>query len=909
MNKCFSVLVGLCSVLTTLLSSGQKTGSCGEVLPGLHERNSQKEDFLKWRAQLVGNTSQEEVTIPVVFHIMDNDAATSVSHLESLLAKVNQGFANEGIYATDYGKDAGIRFCLAKTTPDGGASDGINLLTSRYEDFDMDLETWEFIQHVYWDQSQYLNVWVANSIRSENQEATFYTGRGWWSRFEVGAFATAHGVVLQGLDAGTLIHEIGHYFGLLHTFDGFRTNPCKNDDCLVDGDMICDTPPDKSIVNSCEDNSCNTDVLSNFSNQTFFLDTLDMGSNFMDYGGCPTEFSHDQIDRMHFIIDTYYPDLPAENNPISRCERPCHIEAIAIQTDRNLIATNQQVTFNSTGATYDHYEWYIYGNTDQWTSAPSTTQPVALTNSLNYTFDTKGWYAVYVKAWNSEDINCFTSFTRNLMVTCGVDARFSPDKRRMASKQPDSLFMDSVTYTNYSAGADSYEWTVKFTARNGSSSLPDFTSNAQHLTYQLLEPGEYEIQLSASDGFCTDLSNVFYQSVLDPTMDGAPEVNSVSCVNDDSIKVIMTLYNYGFDTIKAGTPISFYNGDPRKSIGSVWLDSKVLPSTIMGFDELLGYEKKAFDFDIKAKYEELDSLFVVFNDTGTVTFPIQFPPNDKDVLSTNTQFPPSGQAELTYNNNVFAYGIKQPKPHENITACLDEELVFADSLCKKSITWTSESHGLLGEGSLVTYVVTGDDQIIKISEYSDGSIGRDTFEIKVSAPLLDLSRRTYTINKGESVQLQTTSNPSDSIRWSPASTLNDPFAGSPIASPLVTTTYHVSVTDVVGCAATDQVTVIVVSKGFIPDLFTPNGDGRNDQLLIYGMDGVRSFMFKIFNRAGNILYNTNSAEEMKTTGWDGRWKGVKQPPGVFYWSISGVYEDGTPLLLNNEKTGIIHLIR
>ena len=55
-----------------------------------------------------------------------------------------------------------------------------------------------------------------------------------------------------------LAHELGHYLGLLHTFSG----GCKNDDCLKDGDRVCDTPPDRSNDAAlCQSgvNTCRTD--------------------------------------------------------------------------------------------------------------------------------------------------------------------------------------------------------------------------------------------------------------------------------------------------------------------------------------------------------------------------------------------------------------------------------------------------------------------------------------------------------------------------------------------------------------------------------------------------------------------------------------------------------------------------
>ena len=74
-------------------------------------------------------------------------------------------------------------------------------------------------------------------------------------------------------------HEIGHYLGLDHTF----ANGCANADCMLDGDRVCDTPPDNSpSFAPCGINSCNTDS----------PDLPDDTENYMDYTGCsPLHFT------------------------------------------------------------------------------------------------------------------------------------------------------------------------------------------------------------------------------------------------------------------------------------------------------------------------------------------------------------------------------------------------------------------------------------------------------------------------------------------------------------------------------------------------------------------------------------------------------------------------------------------
>ncbi|MBL0138212.1 MAG: hypothetical protein IPP86_06730 [Bacteroidetes bacterium] len=102
------------------------------------------------------------------------------------------------------------------------------------------------------------------------------------------------------------MHEAGHYFGLYHTFEG----ACTNNDCLADGDHVCDTPPDNSTATvpcNSTTNTCTTDADDVSLNNPFrpvaqggLGDQPDMIINHMDYGliGCHTQFTSGQKDRM-----------------------------------------------------------------------------------------------------------------------------------------------------------------------------------------------------------------------------------------------------------------------------------------------------------------------------------------------------------------------------------------------------------------------------------------------------------------------------------------------------------------------------------------------------------------------------------------------------------------------------------
>lgn len=87
---------------------------------------------------------------------------------------------------------------------------------------------------------------------------------------------------------------------------------------------------------------------------------------------------------------------------------------------------------------------------------------------------------------------------------------------------------------------------------------------------------------------------------------------------------------------------------------------------------------------------------------------------------------------------------------------------------------------------------------------------------------------------------------------------------------------------------------------FVPNVFTPNGDGRNDVLLVYG-NYMASLKWRIFNQWGEMIFISENLSQ----GWDGTHKGKQQPVGVYTYVLQVVLQDGT--IVN--KKGAINLIR
>lgn len=223
------------------------------------------------------------------------------------------------------------------------------------------------------------------------------------------------------------------------------------------------------------------------------------------------------------------------------------------------------------------------------------------------------------------------------------------------------------------------------------------------------------------------------------------------------------------------------------------------------------------------------------------------------------------------------------------------------------VEWSSTERGFLSDEDSIDHVVTVPDTVkVKVSDGAGCVIQRNT-AVKISKPLLDAAHEAYQILKGESVQLSASGG--SRYQWAPVSGLSDPQVANPVASPLKTTEYVVTIKDSLGCAASARVVVMVEETAFVPNLFTPNRDGTNDVLRIYGLGQVRDFSFTIYNREGSRVYHTKDISDAIQNGWNGTAGGVDQPSGVYYWNVEGATATGRRLQLNGKNSGSIVLVR
>jgi len=134
--------------------------------------------------------------------------------------------------------------------------------------------------------------------------------------------------------------------------------------------------------------------------------------------------------------------------------------------------------------------------------------------------------------------------------------------------------------------------------------------------------------------------------------------------------------------------------------------------------------------------------------------------------------------------------------------------------------------------------------------------------------------------------------------WTNGSTLSCDSCLNPVAIPTVNTTYVVTVSSIYHCVSEDSVRLTMScdqSQVFIPNTFTPNGDGVNDRFFVSGKGLTLITLLQVYNRWGELMYEVHNVQPNDPGyGWDGTYKGLVLEPDVFVYIVHAKCELGGP---------------
>lgn len=400
-----------------------------------------------------------------------------------------------------------------------------------------------------------------------------------------------------------------------------------------------------------------------------------------------------------------------------------------------------------------------------------------------------------------------------------------------------------VSFENFSSDSDSYIWNFG----NGITDSVTFEP-----TFTFTTPGTYEVFLYVTDSICliTDTAQLTITVFPPLELDGLASIELCQPEN-----ITLTANSFG----TASSFIWSTNNNFTDQINPTSSDS-----VAEVFTSVNGY----FYIELSNPGCELvDSLEVIFT---------------------------SAALELSGDQDI----------------CLDDKTVITAESVDPSITffnynWSPDGIIVSGDGTSAVSVSPVSTQYLYLTaESSNGCIITDSIVINVS----NISTSTVTASASETdvpvgSTVTLTATPSGySYSWSPLDNLTAP--NSQVTEALINgdITYIVTVTDGI-CTRQAQVTIksfqFVCEEPFVyvPNAFTPNGDGNNDVLFIRSTI-IEEATLRIFNRWGELVFETNDL----TIGWDGTWRGEPIAPDVYDYYLDGFCVDGQQFLIQGNIT-------
>ena len=231
-----------------------------------------------------------------------------------------------------------------------------------------------------------------------------------------------------------------------------------------------------------------------------------------------------------------------------------------------------------------------------------------------------------------------------------------------------------------------------------------------------------------------------------------------------------------------------------------------------------------------------------------------------------------------------------------------------DSITFQNYIWEPEEYIVSGQGEDEVTVFSLTTQYISLTaDASNGCIVKDSILISVS----DIDSNEVSVFASDTLipfnsSVTLTASPSGYFySWIPTNGVHDPDSAQTIAILGENTLFTVVITDSI-CFFEDTVIINVFDyvceepNLFVPNAFTPNDDGNNDVLYVRSrvIDDTRNFVFRVFNRWGEMVFETFDINE----GWNGDWKGKRAKPDVYDYYLEGFCIDGQAFLIQGNVT-------
>ncbi len=290
------------------------------------------------------------------------------------------------------------------------------------------------------------------------------------------------------------------------------------------------------------------------------------------------------------------------------------------------------------------------------------------------------------------------------------------------------------------------------------------------------------------------------------------------------------------------------------------------------------------------------------NNTSTLKNPVQFFNPGLHVVKLVVKSSAGCQGDTAFRSYIT-----NPKPDIAFTAengCVKQDIRFTATTGNAISAWVwNYGDGVVGsaQNTQYAYSIAGTYTVSLYAIATTGCISDTIRKDIVISSTQAFAGNDVVAAAGQPVQLQAAGG--QNYQWSPPDGLSDPGIGNPVAINYANRTYTLKASSAQGCESTDQITIRIF-KGpdiYVPNAFSPNGDGRNDLLRAFPVGISKFAWFAVYNRYGETVFYTSNA----AYGWNGFFQNKQQPQGAYTWMVSATDYTGKPMF----KKGMVVLIR
>ncbi len=596
------------------------------------------------------------------------------------------------------------------------------------------------------------------------------------------------------------------------------------------------------------------------------------------------------IDSTTKVITPYYP-APNFTGPTQVCT-----------------GTPHATVFNATGTNLASYSW----NFNDGTGLQSG-------NNITHAFSPAGSYAVKLVVTDTH--GCMDSITKNnyVQVQDYPVAAFTSD----ADNVSPLCYPKQISFTDISTGnVASRSWDLA----NGSPTLPVVTVST---TYNA--PGVYNAKLTVTSSFgCAD-DTIRPFNVVGPVADFTLS-KSLICVGDDvtltmtgQVDVDSWEWDFGGVVEQGGNPkthkFDFY---PPGGVNNVTLVVYSLgKACFYPIIKPLNFHATHANFGLSDTTLCVgQTLTVTDSSAGADTYQWVVTPGST-YSSQNfpaQSFATAGNYTISSRVSDVPFGCKDtmtksfvvnPLPSftvNNATICQGASATLtATNNVAYTYSWTPTTN-LSAPTSSTTLASPPSTQVYTatVTVAATGCTDSKNSTVTVYGPITNFPFDTACIAGGQTITLGQDLGPNYVYSWTTGTTKGLSCTDCPITKAKITedATFKFVVTDVNSCYSSTSTYVICILPDHtldVPSAFTPNDDGVNDVVYADGWGVEKLLHFRIFNRWGELIFETDDIK----VGWNGNYKGSPQPNDSYVYQVDAVFYGGE----TKTKTGSITLIR